>query len=154
MSYSFFNKYVRDKNKSIRLYPVQMGTQTFGKLQVRCVTPNMAPIEGATISISSPSQPTVILEELTTNVSGLTPQIELPAPPIDYSLEPSEVQPYAEYNIRAMQPDYTPVSVANIQLLAQVTAIQRCYYGAGTGTGYRRFFICYPAPYPIWRFSS
>ncbi|CUH93500.1 hypothetical protein SD1D_1962 [Herbinix luporum] len=124
MSYSFFNKYVRDKNKSIRLYPAQMGTQTFGKLQVRCVTPNMAPIEGATISISSPSQPTVILEELTTNVSGLTPQIELPAPPIDYSLEPSEVQPYAEYNIRAMQPDYTPVSVANIQLLAQVTAIQ------------------------------
>lgn len=114
-----------NSNKSeIRVYPTEVGTQSFGRLQIRCVTPNMAPVEGATVSISSPAQPTVVIEELTTDVSGLTPQIELPAPPVDYSLEPSEVQPYSEYNIRTMRPDYTPVSIANMQVLADVTAIQ------------------------------
>jgi len=84
----------------------------------------MAPIEGATVSISSPAQPTSVIEELTTDVSGLTPEIEVPAPPVDYSLEPSEVQPYAEYNIRIAQPEYTPVSIANMQVLADVAALQ------------------------------
>lgn len=111
-------------NKKIRVYPTEVGTQSLGRLRIHCVTPNMAPIEGATVSISSPAQPTVVIEELTTDVSGLTPQIELPAPPIDYSLEPSDVQPYSEYNIRIMRPDYTPVSIANMQVLADVTAIQ------------------------------
>lgn len=118
-SYPLNNSY--DK---IRLYPAEMGTQSLGRLQIRCVTPNMAPVQGATVRISSPAQPTEIIEELSTDESGLTPQIELPAPPVDYSLEPSEVQPYSEYNIRIEQPEYAPVSIANMQVLADVTAIQ------------------------------
>ena len=112
-------------SKPIRIYPTEVGTQSFGRLQVHCTTPNILPIEGAIVRISSPSNPTQIIEELTTDSSGLTPEIELPAPPIDYSLDPnSEVQPYADYNIFANQPDYTSVSIANMQLLADVTAIQ------------------------------
>lgn len=112
-------------SKPIRIYPTEVGTQSFGRLQVHCTTPNILPIEGAIVRISSPSNPTQIIEELTTDSSGLTPEIELPTPPIDYSLDPnSEVQPYADYNIFANQPDYTSVSIANMQLLADVTAIQ------------------------------
>lgn len=111
-------------SKGIRVYPTEVGTQSLGRIQIHCVTPNITPVEGATVRISSPASPTETLEELTTDISGLTPEVELPAPPIDYSLEPSEVQPYAEYNISAMQPDYTPVNVSNIQILADVTAIQ------------------------------
>lgn len=118
------NKNSDKQDEKIRIYPVEVGTQSFGRLQIRCVTPNMAPVEGATVSISSPAQPTAVIEELTTDVSGLTPDIELPAPPVDYSLEPSEVQPYAEYNIRIVQPEYSPVNIANMQVLADVTAIQ------------------------------
>lgn len=111
-------------DKGVRVYPTETGTQSLGRLQVHCVTPNMLPIEGATVRISSPAQPTEVLEELTTDASGLTPEIELPAPPIDYSLEPSEVQPYSEYNIFCMQPDFTPVNISNMQILAETTAIQ------------------------------
>ena len=111
-------------SKAIRVYPTELGTQSFGKLHIRCVTPNISPVEGATVRISSPSNPTQVLEELTTDVSGLTSEIELPAPAIDYSLEPSEVQPYSEYNIFAIQPNYTPVSISSMQVLANVTAIQ------------------------------
>jgi len=124
MSHPVPNLYTEKEGKKIRVYPAEVGTQSFGRLQVRCVTPNMAPVEGATVRISSPAQPTRFIEELTTDVSGLTPQIELPAPPVDYSLEPSEVQPYSEYNIQIEQPEYTPVSIANMQVLADVTALQ------------------------------
>ncbi len=117
------SKIIKD-NKRIRVYPTEVGTQSFGRLQIHCVTPNMAPVEGATISISSPSQPAVVIEKLKTDISGLTPVIELPAPSIDYSLAPSEIQPYSDYNIRAEQVDYTPVFVYNMQLLADTTAIQ------------------------------
>ncbi|NLL01168.1 MAG: peptidoglycan-binding protein [Clostridiales bacterium] len=113
------------KDKAIRIYPTELGTQSLGRLQIHCVTPNIAPVQGATVRITSPAQPTVVLEEITTDISGLTPEIELPAPPIDYSLDPSAmVQPYSEYNIFCMQPDYTPVSISNMQVLADVTAIQ------------------------------
>lgn len=110
--------------KNIRVYPTEHGTQSLGRLQIHCVTPNLAPVEGAIVRISSPAQPTVVIEELTTDISGLTPEIELPTPSVDYSLEPSDVQPYSEYNISAMQPDYTPVNITNIQLLADVKSTQ------------------------------
>ena len=113
-----------NSSKRIRVYPVELGTQSLGRLQIHCVTPNLTPIEGATVRISSPAQPTVVLEELTTDISGLTPEIELSAPPVDYSLEPAEVQPYSEYNIHAIQPDYTPVTISNIQIFADVFSIQ------------------------------
>ena len=48
----------------------------------------------------------------------------MPAPPIDYSLAPSDVRPYSEYNIHTMRPNYTPVSISNLQVFADVTAIQ------------------------------
>lgn len=111
-------------DKILRVYPTEMATQSLGRLQVHCVTPNLGPVEGATVSISSPAQPTVVIEELTTDISGLTPEIELPAPSIDYSLEPSEVQPYSNYNIRAIQAEYTPVTVTNMEIFADVTSIQ------------------------------
>lgn len=124
MNNPILNQSLNKSGKKIRVYPTEVSTQSFGKLQIRCVTPNMAPIEGATVNISSPAQPTTVIEQLTTDVSGLTPAIELPAPPIDYSLEPSEVQPYAEYNIQIAQPEYTPVSISNMQVLSDVTALQ------------------------------
>lgn len=124
MNDTFSNCNRHKDDKIVPVYPTEMGTQSLGRLQVHCVTPNMSPIEGATVSISSPDQPTVVIEELTTDVSGLTPEIELAAPPVDYSLEPSQMQPYSEYDIMAVQADYTPVTVANMQVLANVTAIQ------------------------------
>ena len=112
------------KHKFLRVYPTETSTQSFGRLQVHCVTRNLAPIEGAIVRISSPADPTVIIEEWTTDVSGLTPEIELPTPPIDYSLEPSQVQPYSNYNIMTLQPDYTPVTISNMEVFPNVTSIQ------------------------------
>ncbi len=110
---------------SYRVFPANLSTQSTGRLRVRCITPGFAPVEGATVTVSSAAEPTNIMEQLTTDASGLTPEIELPTPAIDYSLDPTAtVQPYAEYTIQARQEGYTPVIISNMDVLPEVTALQ------------------------------
>lgn len=119
------NNINRNLYNKIRVYPAEMGTQTFGRLQVRCTTRGLAPIDSAIVQISSSAEPEVIIEELTTDFNGLTQEIELPAPPIDYSLNPAPAtQPYSEFNLRVSAPDFEPVTVSNVEILTLVTALQ------------------------------
>ena len=108
----------------IRLYPTQMETQSFGSLQVRCTTERLVPIENATVNIASPSTPTLIIEQLTTDGSGLTDVISLPAPPIEYSLEPEATQPYSEYNVSVTAPGYSSALFSDINILPEVLSEQ------------------------------
>lgn len=82
------------------------------------------PIEGAKVSISYTGEPDQVLEELTTDESGQTEAVELMTPPIEYSLEPSEYQPYSEYNIHVDVPGFESVNVSGSELLADETSIQ------------------------------
>lgn len=109
---------------NIRMYPAQMGTQSLGRLRVRCTRPDLAPVEGVSVSISPVDRPDKVIEVLSTNVSGLTGEIELPAPPVDYSLEPSDRQPYSEYNIRAEASGFSPVTIASMDVLPETTTLQ------------------------------
>ena len=110
--------------KQIKVYPAQMGTQSFGRLRVRCTTPGEVPIGDATISISLPSNPSVTIEQLKTDASGLTEEIQLSAPPIDYSLSPTEQQPYSEYNLHVVSEGYETATFSGVQILSDVTASQ------------------------------
>lgn len=107
-----------------RVYPAQMGTQNFGRLKTRVTTRGLAPVANATVSISLSSAPATILEQLTTNASGLTEAVELPAPPIDYSQAPSTQQPYSEYTINITSSAFLPVTVQNAEVFPNVTATQ------------------------------
>lgn len=83
------------------------------------------PIQGATVTISYSGAPENVIQVLTTDISGLTETIELPAPDIQYSLEPeSAVQPYSEYNITVTAPGYEPVFVTGSELLAETFSLQ------------------------------
>ena len=50
--------------------------------------------------------------------------IDLPAPPLAYSLEPVDQRPYSEYNIQVEAPGYEPVLVSGTEILPDVTAVQ------------------------------
>lgn len=66
-----------------------------------------------------------MLEELTTDESGLTDTIELPAPDISYSLDPeSEVQPYSEFTITVTASGYETVIVSGSEILAESLSTQ------------------------------
>lgn len=66
----------------------------------------------------------MILDTLTTDASGQTDVVELPAPPLDYSLSPSEQRPYSEYNITVEAPGYEPVVVEGSEILPDVLSLQ------------------------------
>ena len=65
------------------------------------------------------------MEELTTDSSGQTDTINLPAPPLEYSLdETNELQPYSEYTISVEAAGYESIQIAGTEILSSVTAIQ------------------------------
>lgn len=56
-------------------------------------------MENALIRISYKGEPDKVIEEVRTDNSGRSPELELSAPPLAYSMEPVEYQPYSEYNV-------------------------------------------------------
>ncbi len=126
---------------SFRLFPTQLVTQNTGRLRVRCTTSRSAPVPGVSISLSYSAQPERTLEQLTTDTSGLTPELELSAPSVDYSLEPSSEQPYTEYTIVATMEGYVPVTITNVEILPNVTAIQNIVMLPSTTIGQELFVI-------------
>ena len=97
-----------------------------GTLQISVVSSlGQIPVEGATVTISYTGDPESPIETLTTDSSGQTPTITLPAPPLALSLTPEpEVQPYAEYNIIVTAPGYEPVSVSGSEMFAGEFSLQ------------------------------
>ena len=96
-----------------------------GKLRVNVTSSlGLIPIKDATVTITYTGVPDVTIEQLKTNSSGQTETIELPAPPLEYSLEPVEQMPYSEYNVSVTAPGYEPVMVSGTELLPDVTALQ------------------------------
>lgn len=97
-----------------------------GKLKIQITNEITAyPIVDAKVSVSYTGVPDSIFEELRTDFSGQTEELELPAPPIEYSLnEESESQPYAEYTLQIEAPGYEPVGIAGTEVFPAVTAIQ------------------------------
>lgn len=110
--------------KQIRVFPTQMDTQSFGFFQTRATSFGDIPIANATVSIFDPNNPSVILEQLTTDESGLTETIPLPAPNIDFSLEPSPVQPYSVYDLQITAPEFETANFANVEILPEILAEQ------------------------------
>lgn len=95
-----------------------------GQLRIDVVSEQNFPVEGATVEIMYSDDPESPAEQLTTDSSGHTPTISLPAPPLEYSLEPSEFRPYAEYAIRVTAPGYEPVDITGSELLPESFSIQ------------------------------
>ena len=107
------------------IYPAQMGTQSLGRLTVNITQDTgFLPIPDALVRISDENDPSNILAEVRTDISGRTEPIELPAPPEEYSLEPESPMPYSEYTITASADDFETVAVHGAQVLSNVTALQ------------------------------
>lgn len=117
----YYDKY---NYKNFKVYPAQMTTQTTGRLRVRVTSAGMTPIENATVTVFANSASPQALAEVRTDSSGLTQDIELPAPPLEFSQAPSDNQPYAEYRITMSAQGFEPVVVQNAEILPDVTALQ------------------------------
>lgn len=109
------------------IYTAQTQNLSFsGNLSINVTSAlGFIPIKDATITISLTSNPDTVVETLTTDNSGQTQTVSLPAPNISYSEDPTnKIQPYAEYNIAVSAPGYEDAYVSGTEILADVTAIQ------------------------------
>ncbi len=80
----------------------------YGKLNIHVVSDNSGfPIPDATVQITSENEPENIIEEAVTNNVGQLNDIELAAPPVDYSMTPSANKPYSN------TPSPSPLPVLN-----------------------------------------
>ena len=113
----------------ILLSSTQENTTYRGQLKVSVTAAGSArPVAGASIKISYTGVPESTLEELSTDSSGQSETVSLPAPPLEYSLDRnSENQPYSEYTIDVTAPGYEPVSIAGAEILPDVTALQQIH---------------------------
>jgi len=97
-----------------------------GSLQVNVYSQtNFIPITNATVTIRNTfPQTNTVSEQLSTNNSGQTETIQLPTPPLEYSLTPESSMPYAEYDLTISAPGYETTVVSGTQLLPDTKAIQ------------------------------
>ncbi|MDO4555208.1 MAG: peptidoglycan-binding domain-containing protein [Lachnospiraceae bacterium] len=97
-----------------------------GKLKISVVKQgSVIPVEDAKISVSYTGEPDRILEGITTDANGQTEILDLEAPPIEYSMEPGENQPYSEYTLQITAEEYEPITISGAEILADVTALQQ-----------------------------
>ena len=83
------------------------------------------PIQNANIQITYTGNPDTQLEQLQTDSQGQTETISLPTPPVEWSLDETNInQPYSEYNVRVDAEGYEPVEISGIELLSGTTAQQ------------------------------
>ncbi|ACD52039.1 spore cortex-lytic protein [Clostridium botulinum] len=101
-----------------------------GSLKIQCFSGNdYIPVDNAKISVRESSlnenKPSTI--ELSTNSIGLTEQIDLDAPPIEYSLdENSNKVPYSVYDILVEREGFETLIINGCQIFSEEIAYQRC----------------------------
>ena len=108
-------------------FPADMSVASFGGLRVSVgsISDNF-PIENATVQISETvGNTTTLIDEINTSAAGQTNVIELPAPPLEYSLETGSPRPYAEYNLTIRAEGFEPVQIIGAEVLPDVVALQQ-----------------------------
>lgn len=110
---AFYHMQMQQENIDIGQYQVTVSDRL-----------NNRPIENARVRISYTGAPDSTIEEVATDSSGRTPVIELKTPPLEYSMEPVEQQPYSEYTIQIEAEGFEPKEITGSQVLADTLSRQ------------------------------
>lgn len=96
----------------------------FGSLEINTFLNNIGfPAQDALVQVIDPNTQK-ILEEAKTDSSGIIKSITLPTPPVEYSMQNNMPRPFNQYNIIVNYPDYKQLSINNVQLYPNCTALQ------------------------------
>ena len=100
--------------------PVDSGQLSVSVLSAQ----NNFPISGAKVRITRTGPEERPVEELRTDTSGQTEEITVGTPPLEYSMEPGESRPYAEFTITVSAPGYESQTVEGTEVLPEAEALQ------------------------------
>lgn len=97
----------------------------YGKLNIQVVSDNTGfPIPDATVRITTENEPEQTIEEAATDSQGQLNEIELEAPPLEYSMDPTANKPYSEYTITISAPGFETMEVSGAEIFSGEIAIQ------------------------------
>ena len=119
-----------------------------GGLKVTVMTADgTRPAENALVKISYTGESGQTIEEVRTDSSGQIPVLDVKTPPLEYSMEPSEQQPYAEYTVQVEAEGFENSEIAGIQVLPSVRAEQPVRIAFQVGAEFERLVI---GPHTLW----
>lgn len=96
-----------------------------GMLKVRCLIGDSdVPVDNCKVTIESATEGNEKTTTLVTDSSGLTAVADVNAPPLAYSMNPSNNSPYSLYNVKVERQGFEDVYVQNVQVFPQRTALQ------------------------------
>lgn len=81
------------------------------------------PIESAVIRIYSTGNPDTFIQETLTDRNGFSNRVILDAPRLEYSMDPSAMQPYSEYNVFVMADGFETQEINGVQVFPEETAL-------------------------------
>lgn len=108
----------------LRLETSDTGYYGILHVQVLCEL-GSRPIDTATIEIYKKNDQNPLLATLTTDISGNLIPLELPAPPLAYSMVPSDDLPYSEYILVVSSPGLRTVIIDSSQIFPNTISTQR-----------------------------
>ena len=112
-------QYFRDELFSMQDVPLQEQVDE-GQLRIRVASKSDGrPVENARVTITYTGGPQDTVEELRTDVSGNVPIVTLKTPPLEYSMEPQDRQPYAEYSVIVQAEGYREIEISGVELMSQ-----------------------------------
>ena len=121
---------------------VQQENVDEGELKVSVFTEDgMRPVENALVRISYTGESGKIIEEVRTDSSGQTPVLDVKTPPLEYSMEPVEQQPYSEYTIQVLAEGFENAEIAGSEVLPGEVSQQAVRLRFQGGGEYERVVI-------------
>nr|WP_302025613.1 peptidoglycan-binding protein [uncultured Blautia sp.] len=134
--------------RSYRDIQAQQENVDRGGLKVTVMTADgTRPMENALVKISYTGESGQTIEEVRTDSSGQTPVLDVKTPPLEYSMKPSEQQPYAEYTVQVEAEGFENSEIAGIQVLPSVRAEQPVRLAFQAGAEFERLVI---GPHTLW----
>lgn len=90
-----------------------------GQLRIRVTNQeNGGPVSDAKVIITYTGGPQDTIEELTTDTSGVIQPVTLRTPPLEYSMQPQDRMPYAEYSIIVQAEGFRELEISGIELMS------------------------------------
>ncbi|MCQ5131208.1 hypothetical protein NE562_16240 [Butyricicoccus faecihominis] len=84
------------------------------------------PVPNAVVTVSTPVDEagnSTLLYSVQTDQSGMTPPMELAAPPRAASLTPGGGRPFSLYTVQVDHPDFTPLAALNVTAFSGIPAV-------------------------------
>jgi len=104
----------------------QSETGYYGTLYIHVICElGSRPVDTASVEIYNKNDPNTLLTRLYTNISGNISPLELPAPPLEYSMAPTDALPYSEYILVISAPGLRTVIIDSAQIFPNTVSTQR-----------------------------